>query len=217
MERQKTSLGKKVLKYGTMVVVAFVIFFIGASIGSSGAKITLNDKKVDAVALDKEIAKLKSEKKDAKAELSDQKSKNKEVFAMIDRKDEIASSVDKAQKELDDKKAEVDKAKSELNSVKSRVDDKKDELSTVTASVIKAKSAPKVLSAGTYTVGKDLPAGRYKATPIGEGSNFVTYDPDGTPDVNTILGVDGEASYTFEIDDDYKIQTEAQVKLTPIQ
>lgn len=80
------------------------------------------------------------------------------------------------------------------------------------------KSTPKKLSAGKYTVGKDVDAGRYKVTPVGEGSNFVVYGGGDETDVtvNTILGQDGEPSYTFDCSNGDVIQTESTVKLTPV-
>ncbi|REB08895.1 hypothetical protein DVB69_06425 [Sporosarcina sp. BI001-red] len=83
--------------------------------------------------------------------------------------------------------------------------------------VQKAKGQPKMLNAGKYTVGRDLPEGRYIATPIGRGSNFIVYSSGGSLDVNTILGSYGEASYTFFADEGSSIETESQVKLTPIE
>ena len=45
------------------------------------------------------------------------------------------------------------------------------------------------LSAGWWTVGSDIPAGDYTATPTkGESGNFVVYDDGGFPQTNEILG-----------------------------
>jgi hypothetical protein len=83
--------------------------------------------------------------------------------------------------------------------------------------VEEAKSKPITLDAGRFVVGKDVPAGRYKVTPRGAGSNFVTYDTSGVPDVNTILGSNGVPSYTFAVDDGYIIESEEPVTLTKVK
>ncbi|QGQ48788.1 hypothetical protein E6W99_25895 [Metabacillus sediminilitoris] len=80
--------------------------------------------------------------------------------------------------------------------------------------LIETGEEPKILSAGQYIVGQDIPQGRYTVTPVGEGSNFFV---DGVGEVNTILGSYGEDSYTFFTVDGDVIQTEAKVKLTPVE
>ena len=52
---------KKVLKITGMIIAAFILIFIGAGIGSSGAKTTVHDKKMDITALDKEYSNVKKE------------------------------------------------------------------------------------------------------------------------------------------------------------
>ena len=86
--------------------------------------------------------------------------------------------------------------------------------------IIIKKEAPKVLSSGQYIVGQDIPADRYRATNIGEGSNFFVYDENGEAIVNIILGdssTGGSGDYVFFCDDGNIIQTEAQVKLIPVE
>ncbi|PET65168.1 hypothetical protein CN514_12345 [Bacillus sp. AFS001701] len=82
-----------------------------------------------------------------------------------------------------------------------------------------ASGKPVSLSSGHYTVGKDFKSGRYKATNVGRGSNFVVYDKDGDVVVNTILGNGGIGSgdYVFSCDDGYTVETEAPVKLIPVK
>lgn len=238
MEEQPTK-GKRILKRVGYVVGALVIFFIGSAVGTSGAKTMIDDKKVSMEQLEKkmdeltdkkmalsndinsltkekdEVQKLINSKDKVKSELADMEAKLKDTKGTLDqelkdgRKD-IEEKLKKAKDELADAQARVKEVQAEINS-------KKKELASVTGQVKKAKGQPKVLQAGTYTVGKDIPEGRYKATPVGQGSNFVTFDDGGTPDVNTILGSYGQPSYTFEVYDGYSIQTEATVKLTPVE
>lgn len=196
-------MGKKILKYAGIIVGAFLIFFIGAGIGSSGAKTELDNKKMDATQIQNKINSLKKD-------LSEQQDKNKEVFAMIDKKDKV-------EQELNDVQSKLSDAKEKLDDIQSQVNEKKDELTKLTGQVQKAKGQPKILQAGQYTVGKDIPEGRYKVTPVGEGSNFFVYDESGEAVVNTILGADEQPSYTFATSEGDVIQTEATVKLTPVE
>ncbi|PKH10156.1 hypothetical protein CXF70_11425 [Planomicrobium sp. MB-3u-38] len=77
---------------------------------------------------------------------------------------------------------------------------------------------PIQLSAGTFIVGQDVPPGRYKAEPVGRGSNFQTYDDSGSIDVNTILGgTYGEAEYIFYVFDGYIIENHSTATLTPVE
>jgi peptidoglycan hydrolase CwlO-like protein len=216
-------LKKKILKIGIVVIVGFLLIFIGAGIGSSGAKIGMNDKKLEAEQLEKEIKKeidnLESEKEgvqqeieEANNKLSNRKSENQEVFAMIDKKEEIKTELDNVKSELDNTKGKLDDAKSELKSTK-------DKLATASGKLQETKDDPITLNSGQYVVGMDFPSGRYKATNVGRGSNFFVYDSDGGVVVNTILGggMVGSGDYVFFSKDGYVIETNAKVKLIPVK
>jgi SMC interacting uncharacterized protein involved in chromosome segregation len=201
---------QKLKRIAIYTAIALLVFFIGSGIGSAGAEITLNEKKVDAIALDEEISRLKKEIARLETELNDLKTKNKEAFDIVANKDKAKAEFDQLQKDLAS-------AKSELENLNAQISEKQKELSKLTGQVQVAKTAPKKLQAGYYTVGKDIPAGRYQAVPVGQGSNFVVRDEAGSLVVNTILGEIGVPSYTFECMDGYMIQTEAPVKLIPLQ
>ncbi|KHE66877.1 hypothetical protein LD39_20465 [Halobacillus sp. BBL2006] len=81
----------------------------------------------------------------------------------------------------------------------------------------KAEDEPRTLIAGQYFVGKDLPAGRYQVTNIGNGTNFFVYDSGGYPTVNTILGEDFYGDYVFFTEEGDKIETLGKVKLIPVE
>jgi hypothetical protein len=101
-----------------------------------------------------------------------------------------------------------------LKTKQAELDAVNEKLASATGQLQKAESQPITLNAGTYTVGQDVPAGRYTVTPVDEGSNFFVYGSSGYADVNTILGSWGEESYTFYTSAGDSIQTEAKVKLT---
>ncbi|MGG3943196.1 hypothetical protein ABEV54_17365 [Peribacillus psychrosaccharolyticus] len=204
-----------------IMVGMILIFFIGLEIGKSRAVVTLNSKKVDAVALEKEVEKskvkidelkvailtLENEKDTAEAEAAEMVDEADVVYALIESKDEIEA-------QLSEVTGLLKKEEQSLKDMKSRVKEKEGELASLSGAVKQAKGKPRTLQAGYYTVGQDLPEGRYKATPIGEGSNFFVNEG---MTVNTILGRDGEASYTFSVSEGDVIQTEAAVKLTPLE
>jgi hypothetical protein len=74
----------------------------------------------------------------------------------------------------------------------------------------------KILGAGKFTVGKDCPPGRYRATNIGRGTNFYVYDSSDRLKVITILGNDGNGDYTFWAENGDMIDTRGKVKLIPV-
>ncbi|MFA2720642.1 hypothetical protein [Bacillus paranthracis] len=203
----------KFKKIAIYVVAGIAVLFIGSAIGSSGAKATIDKKQVSIADLDKEI-------KSKEAELNKQKDKNKEVLDIIAHKDKLVADTEKAQKQLDDKNKAVSVAQGELDKISAKLKEKEDKLDAVTVGLIKAEGEPKTLGSGEYVVGKDVPAGRYKATPVGQGSNFVVYDRDGIAVVNTILGssdTGGTGDYTFFCKDGNRIETHAPVKLVPVK
>jgi hypothetical protein len=81
------------------------------------------------------------------------------------------------------------------------------------------------LGAGTFSVGTDIPAGRYVATPAktGDSGNLTVNSADGSLDVNEILGDVGSGmdmgvpSCTFDLSagDSIQIQNLSGVKFTP--
>lgn len=120
----------------------------------------------------------------------------------------------------DELKQQISDSEDKLNSLKSDIKGKEGKLSSLTGQIVKAKGSPKTLGAGQYVVGKDIPAGRYKAHALGRGSNFFVYDSDGSPSVNTILGNAGgigSGDYTFFCDDGNIIETDESVQLIPVK
>ncbi|MEY2196886.1 hypothetical protein AB7942_29875 [Neobacillus sp. BF23-41] len=215
---------KGLLKKVAIPVAAIILFSTGYGFGSNGAKTELNGEKMKYEEVAKEIKSEKEDLKTYKATVKEIQAKIKTVnndYAArkteFDEAKKIADSIKGATGQLDTLSSNIESKKKEIGSLDKDIEAKKDELASIEGTIKVKKDAPKSLSAGTYTIGKDIPAGRYKATPVGGGSNLVTFDLEGIPDVNTILGSSGEPSYTFEAIDGYKLQTESAVKLTPIE
>lgn len=77
----------------------------------------------------------------------------------------------------------------------------------------------RTLEAGEYVVGKDIAAGRYKATPTGQGGDFFVRSSSGLPIVNTTLSsaIGGDKYAIFSCSRGYKIKTQEAVKITPVE
>lgn len=126
-------------------------------------------------------------------------------------------------KDLQDHKDAMQQAvadsKSKLSDLNSQISSAQAKLNNLQGGVQKAAGKPIILGAGRFYVGKDIPAGRYKAVPVGGDENFETYDQNGDGDVITILGnSSGETpSYVFSVLSGYTIETGAATKFIPVK
>ena len=90
-------------------------------------------------------------------------------MALVANKNQLTSEVDKLGKDVEAKEGEVGKLDGDIQA-------KNSELQKLTEGVKAKQEEPRMLGAGEYIVGKDIPAGRYKAAAVGRGSNFVVFD-----------------------------------------
>ncbi|MBP3038048.1 hypothetical protein J9303_00815 [Bacillaceae bacterium Marseille-Q3522] len=134
---------------------------------------------------------------------ADRKAEMEEAAALADQKDQLTDDLIKSQ--------------SDLNAVNSDLEAARAELASVQGQIIEKKEAPIQLSAGIFYAAKDFPVGRYKAVPVGEGSNFVVRDAEGYLIVNTVLGENGEPEYIFDVPLGGVIDTRTAVKLIPVE
>jgi hypothetical protein len=212
---------KKVLKSKRTwgIVGAIVSLCITYNIGQSGAQVTIDKEKVKYDEITSKIKDVKVELDNAKYDLKDTKSKLAAEQSKLDEKKdkvtEVLALVDKSDKI----KSDLSEATVNLDNYNKQISNKKAELEKLTSIVKAKKEEPKVLGAGQYIVGKDIPAGRYKATNVGRGSNFFVFDSSGDNVVNAILGdgMVGDGDYVFFCDDGYVIETHAKVKLIPVE
>ncbi|RWS42195.1 hypothetical protein EKA14_17295 [Bacillus mycoides] len=203
------------------VIVGLVISY---SIGASGAKVAIEKEKVTYDELKKQIDEKENELIYTKSEvrkgideeqkkLDAKKEEVKSTLALVDNKNQLTSEIDKLSKDVEAKKGEVGKLDGDIQA-------KNSELQKLTEGVKAKQEEPRMLGAGEYIVGKDIPAGRYKATAVGRGSNFVVFDSkSGSATVNTILGNSsvGRGDYTFFAGSGDIIKTAEQVKLIPVE
>lgn len=213
-------LKSKKLWVSTAVIVGLVASY---SIGANGAKVAIDKEKVTYDEAKKKVEEKENEliytkskvKEGIDAEqkkLDDKKAEVTETLALVDNKNQLKSEVDNLGKDVEAKKGEIGKLDADINS-------KKAELEKLTTGVKAKSEEPRTLGAGEYVVGKDVPAGRYKATAIGRGSNFVVYSSSGRPTVNTILGDSsvGVGDYVFSCSNGNVIKTAESVKLIPVE
>lgn len=215
--RVLTILGQSKKAWIIAIVGVSVPLTISYSLGYASASVDINGKAANYKQLVKEIEKVNEqlkEKQDALAaqdrRLNDRKAEVDKVLALVDKQKDITADIDAKTKELDSMKNQISTLDSEIKA-------KQAELDKLTSVVIAKQEEPKQLSAGRYTVGIDVPAGRYKAVPVGRGSNFVVYSSMGDLKVNTILGDGWEKEYVFDAEEGDKIETESSVKLIPVQ
>lgn len=166
----------------------------------------------------------------AMAVVKDGETKKKEIETLdtqINAKKEEVKKIDAAiQTEKDKKDAELkefaasidtkkDKKEGELKDLENQIKDKKGELASITGAIQEKKDAPIILPAGTFTVGKDLPEGRYKAVPNGGNGNFFINDG---ADANIILGKGEyyEPELVFDGYEGDEIKMTTSVKFIPV-
>lgn len=118
-----------------------------------------------------------------------------EAKRTIDDAENIKSSIDDLQQQQNDLQTKV-------NALKQQYD--------------QAKGQPIQLPAGEFTVGKEVPEGRYV---ISGSSNFKTFDSSGDIDINTILGDSevGDGDYHGYLPKGYYIKNYAPATLTPVE
>lgn len=200
-----------------LIIIGSMTYSAGYDNGKTSEKAKIDKKIVSYNQLVDQINQKEDETREIESKIVTLNNEFSSKSQEFDAAQKVADQADDIKKQISESETKLSSLQSNIKSKEEELDSKQKELASVSGQIIKAKTAPKTLQAGVYTVGKDIPSGRYKATPVGGGSNFVTFDTSGIPDVNTILGSNGEPSYTFEIIDGYKIQTEATVKLTPIE
>ncbi|WP_339147953.1 MULTISPECIES: hypothetical protein [unclassified Sutcliffiella] len=245
---------KKVLKIVGLVLGAVLVFFIGAAIGSSGAKITLDEKvlelstidqEIEAMAADRderkadieeEITSLEEEKKGVAKEISTLQDEKSATEALIKDKEQIEDDLTETKGKLSDIEAELEKELAEgrkeveaeleslnadLASLKEEIAVKQSELDTIVGGIKEKKDAPKILPAGYFVVGVDIPSGRYKVTTNGtSGSNFVVYGSNGSLEVNTIISNRndfGVKEYVVWLSDGMIIDASDTFKYVPVE
>lgn len=198
---------------GLICVIALVVVYISSyNVGYAAKKAMIDGKMNTYQQLLKKID-------DTKKQISTQQfkldtvngklSSNKDEFdrltALENRKNQLKSNVSDSISQIADLNGQIKTAKAKLAKLQGGIQ--------------KAKGKSISLGAGKFTVGDDIPAGRYKVVPIGRGSNFFVYDGvTGVTKVNTILGTSiGVPSYVVHLNPLDKIDSETPAKFIPVK
>lgn len=225
-KQKKNWLKSKVLwsVVGTIIII-LISSSIGYSSGYSAAKVKLDGKMSSYNDLVKKIGTSNNDLNSINNDIQSEQSKlngittklnaNQDKFNQLQ---DLENNKDKLSSQLTDLKSKLSSTQNDISISQSKLSNLNDQIKSASGQLEQDKGAPKTLGAGNFTVGKDIPSGRYKVTPIGSG-NFVVYDSSGDIKVNTILG-DGDlgvSSYVFEADSGDQIDNEASFKFTPIK
>ncbi|MGM0777964.1 MAG: hypothetical protein ACQEXE_16515 [Bacillota bacterium] len=202
-----------------VVILCGVFYFIG----SHTAKAELNGKKVSLEEFVKEIearevllGELKNkteswtkEVADIQKELQEAEKEKNEALTIIENKSRTEEEMKELQKQ-------VEKSNTELSDLTEEIKAKKAELAAAEGKIIEKKQEPKILPAGYFTVGKDLPAGRYKVV---AQSGFGNFFVNSGSTVNIILGDAeiGVMEYVFYADEGDEIELTLAAKFIPVE
>jgi cell division protein FtsL len=191
--------------------------------GSASAKVEMEDEKLSLQDLNQKIDDRKKQIKDfdeelkviaadvekIKGEYESQKTKIDEAMEVMKNKEKIESEIVSLQSDIDTKKGEI-------SNLDETIKVKSNELSSLQGKIEASGDEPVTLPAGFFTVGKDIPASRYKAVATGESGNFFV---NGGAKVNIILGTDGfgQSEYVFEAVEGDEFESTMGIKFTPIE
>ncbi|MEK3806973.1 hypothetical protein MHB63_10560 [Bacillus sp. FSL H8-0547] len=190
----------------------------------------------------KEEATFNEEVDSINKELESRKKEHGEVIALIETKSKIEEEIKAANEKLStiqgqldqqvkdgqaiidaklkESQTELEAAQGKVKTLNNEIESKKKELSAIEGGIKEKKDAPKILPAGFFTVGKDIPEGRYKVVAVGQGSNFVVYDSTGGLIANTIIGNMeglGVKEYVIGIVEGYMIEANDSFKFIPVE
>lgn len=216
------------LKRTLIIIGAIILLVVSYGIGRSSASTELNGQKAkydDIVkktfSVQKDLTDVKKDVKEVQAKAKDLESQFDSRKAQFDQAAELAGKADSLQSDIDSKTATLNGITDKINSSNSDITAKQAELDKLTTGVKTKQEEPRTFSAGQYVVGKDFPSGRYKAVPVGEGSNFFIYDgSSSSAKVNTILGHEAgfsEAEYIFYCSENDIMETHSSVKLIAVE
>ncbi|KGP91778.1 hypothetical protein N780_15460 [Pontibacillus chungwhensis BH030062] len=210
---------------GGVIVIFILAFFIGSSSMATiidGEKLKYEGLVEKSKSIDEEISKKQQETIDlqdqldqlneehgsTKEKINNLKKELGEALALIKEKEIITQEINEltTQEETKTKK---------IQELDGSIEAKEKELAVVSGKIIELKDKPKTLSAGFFTVGKDIPASRYKVTPNGNGNFFVN---EGAK-VNIMLGRGDfyESEYVFQAEEGDVIELTLSATFTPIQ
>lgn len=218
-ERLKTFARTKKGRWTLVSLTLLLLFSFAYAVGNENAKIELKEDKVDYETLQDKLDDLRSAIQAKEQELEDEDSKLQKKETEVNELLALLEDIDTLTEEKEETSADVDDAKEDLENINADLKTATKDLEKLEKTITKKKEDPTQLLSGVYIVGEDVEPGRYQATNVGSGSNFFVYSDSGSVKVNTILGDSsvGSGDYVFFANDGDLIETNAEVKLIPVE
>lgn len=219
LKKIKTFTLKEIVASVVVVFILFVIVYVTAY--ENGRNSEINKQAVATVA--ETISKQDTQIEENNNELSELQSQIKNAKTELSEQQDLLNAFNDYKANKESKDAELVQLDNNIQEKSNNISSLDEQISAKTAELDKLKSAiqrtgeePKVLTAGEYTVGKDIDAGRYIVT---GKSNFVVRSALGSLKVNTILGGGsfGEESYTCTLEDGDTLELSSKDTFTPIK
>lgn len=215
--------GKKISKK-TLIISAVVVFVAVCIIGIVSNRIGYNENIDDRVTSDIVNSKIQMdneyhEKETKLSEISAELDKQQELVNEFNNYKENKSNLEQSYQELSAKVTELETTVSskqyKISELDNTISEKNTEIEKLKNVIVKTGEAPITIPAGDFTVGTDIPAGRYSAT---GSSNLFVYSASGRNKVNTILGKSfGVESYVCNLDNGDTVSARAKTTFTPVK
>ncbi|GGD05509.1 hypothetical protein [Pontibacillus salipaludis] len=206
----------------TVLITGFLFaLIVGGYIGQSALEVEANDEVIKYEKLTSEISDLEKKRNEltsVKGELIEADKDLKEKQSEWEEYEEKYKELRDLELKKDQMISKKNSAEEELRSISKNIEARSKELEKIETGIVKAESEPIVLGAGHYSIGKDLPPGRYEASSVsGSGNMFVDSEVYERDIGVTLGGSYGEPSYVFQAVSGDSLRLGTSVKFTPIQ
>lgn len=205
-----TNLLEKIVKHKVLLLVVLGVAIVFFSIGYvTGQNVELN---TQVIAEEKEsLLSLNTEYQELEAEYDNLSSKLNDAKNSIAKAKKFENQKESLSEEIEQNEQTVSELEGTISNLEAQIAEKNGTLETLNGQIIQAKGNPISLTAGEYTVGGDIPAGRYQASGT---SNLFVYNSSGKNKVNQIL-TKGDYVMTLETGD--SLECRAAITLTPVE
>lgn len=203
-----------------LLIVLGLVAWISYVIGQQQANTVLDGKKVKIEQLQAEEQSLEDKVDTINTTYNDLEAEVDNAREQLQEYEEATGELSAAKEKTADQKTKTTALKEknkvlqqQIDDKKKEIDQKKNELATLSGNIKQQKAKPITLPGGHFTVGEDLPAGRYKISTTTNSMNYFVNDGE----VNIILGTDSgfaEPTYTLELVDGDEIEQHSSVTYT---
>lgn len=193
-----------ILMCGGALLVVVLVGIISYSVGNSA--------KVSEMAISNTMNQIEEKSGELKT-LDEKINSQKGIVSEIE---EYKSTKEAKTSEIANLDNEIQDKNNTIASLDASISAKSSELDSLKNAIQRTGEEPKTLPAGEFTVGADLPEGRYQ---VSGSSNFVVYSSSGGLKVNTILGNSrvGSGDYVCTLSSGNTMRLSARTTFTPIK